>query len=234
MNVDHIGSQYIYSLVKKNGLSKGFLSWVRSNDKYLMNLYEQQALLLVDTTSDLVKIAETASTDLDKARDYLNEIRKREEEGDTIARKVFTSVGEQFVTPLDREDMSRLSTYIEEILNDTTKAADRFIILNVGKTSPEMSTHMKLLSAASREVLTLVSKLGKLKKARGILVDIDNIRRYNNQASELYEKALSSLFDSNDPIQIIKSKEIHDLIQNALSRCVDFTEIMEEMSLKYA
>ena len=215
-------------------MSKGFLSWVRSNDKYLMNLYEQQASLLVDSTTDLVKIAETTSTDPDKARKYLEDIRKREEDGDALVRRLFTSVGEQFVTPLDREDMSRLSNYIEEILSDTRKAADRFIIFNVGKASPDMLAHVKLLNAATKDVSNLVSKLRKLKKATGIVVDIDSIKRYNNQSTDLYETAMSSLFKSNDPIQIIKSKEIYDFTEDAIDRCVDFTVLMEEMTLKYA
>jgi predicted ester cyclase len=82
-------------------MSKGFLSWVRSNDKFLMNLYEQQASLLVDSTTDLVKIAETTSTDPDKARKYLDDIRKREEDGDALVRKLFHTNIEHIVAEND-------------------------------------------------------------------------------------------------------------------------------------
>lgn len=61
-------------------MNKGFLSWIRSNDKYIINELEKQSQLVVDATAYLTKIAETSDTD--KMKSYQSQITEIEEGGD--------------------------------------------------------------------------------------------------------------------------------------------------------
>ena len=80
-------------------MSKGFLSWLRSNDKVIINLLEQQSELVLEAASKLLELAK--STELvDTAKQYQSQIRNLERDGDQITRKLFNLIDETFVTPL--------------------------------------------------------------------------------------------------------------------------------------
>lgn len=63
------------------------------------------------------------------------------------------------------------------MLNNTKKAADRFIIFNVGRTPPDMIEHVNILNDASKEIPPLVSQLRNLKDYRAIFVNVDKIHK---------------------------------------------------------
>ncbi|MFZ0510399.1 MAG: DUF47 family protein [Candidatus Nitrosopolaris sp.] len=234
VNIVHIRSGYIQFTIYYPTLSKGFLSWIRSKDKVIINLLEQQAAIVVRATSTLIELATTIATNPDKCRQYQSQIRDFERDGDQLNRKLFTILDETFVTPLDREDLSKVSNYIEKILNHTHKVADRFVLFNIGKPSSDMLELVTLLSDVSQQVSNSISQIRKLKKASIIIEHSNNISRYEARADSIYEKAISALFRANDAIEILRSKEIYDFLQRAINRCVDLSELLEDVALKYA
>lgn len=83
-------------------MAKGWLSWVRSDDKAIINVLEEQAENLLKATSTLVELM----TKYDNVTEYLSKITDMEHEGDEIAHKLFNIIDQTFVTPIDREDIS--------------------------------------------------------------------------------------------------------------------------------
>ncbi len=214
-------------------MSKGFLSWIRSNDKVIINLLEQQSELVVGAASKLLELAK-ATEYVDTVKQYQSQIRNLERDGIQITRKLFNIIDETFVTPLDREDISRLSTFIEKILNHIKKVADRFVLFGIGKPSSEMVELIEVLNVTSKEVSSSISQIKNLKNAVVIMEHSNNVSKFFEQADLIYGKAISDLFKSNNPIEILKSKEIYDYLQRAINRCLDLTELLEDMALKYA
>ena len=87
----------------------GWLSWVRANDKVIIDMLENQGANLVKTTSSLVELF----TYYDNVTERKSKIKALEHEGDKITHDLFTITSQTFVTPLDREDISRLTTSID-------------------------------------------------------------------------------------------------------------------------
>jgi len=46
--------------------------------------------------------------------------------------------------------------------------------------------------------------------------------------------ALTSSFETNDAVNIIKLKDIYEAIETASDRCVDVADVVEDIVLKYA
>jgi uncharacterized protein len=212
----------------------GYLTWLRSKDTVIINILEQQGELAARATATLLDLSMKVSTNVDDSKRHQSQIRDFERDGNHLVRKLFTIVDETFVTPLDREDISRISKAIEKILNNTQRVADNIILFNIGEPSSDMLELVTVLKDLSMKVSESISRIRKLKKASVIIEQGTTISKYEDQADAIYRKAISALFRANDAIEILRSKEIYDFLRRAITRCVELNELLEDIALKYA
>ena len=80
------------------------------------------------------------------------------------------------------------------------------------------------LAKATKEVEYMVSKLGNLKANKDLIDHCRNTSDIEHTVDELYRNAVGKLFETNDPVSIIKLKDIYEAIEAASDRCVDVAE----------
>jgi uncharacterized protein len=210
-------------------MSKGWLSWVRANDKTITDMLESQGANLVKATSSLFELV----TDFKMVAERNSKIKDLEHEGDQIAHKLFTILAQTFVTPLDREDISRLASAIDEVLNYTDGTADRFVLFKIREPTPYMLELSKILLSASQEIYLLMTQIKKLKNANELVERCRNIKRYEHEGDKIYRTAIAELFETDNAIEIIKLKEIYETLEGSLDRCQEVADIVENIALKY-
>jgi predicted phosphate transport protein (TIGR00153 family) len=210
-------------------MARDWLSWVRSNDKIIIDVLEDQAKNLVKATSSLVELI----THYDRATESNAKIRDLEHEGDEITHNLFTIIDRTFITPLDREDISRLTGAIDEILDYTDGTAARFLLFKVRKPTQYMLELAKVLLSASQEVPEMIIRIRNLKSANDLIGHCRNISKYEHEADTIYRTAIAELFETDNPIEIIKLKEIYETLEGALDRCADVADVVEDIALKY-
>ena len=93
-------------------MTSGWLSWVRANDVEIMTLLQNQASILVKASSVL---AESIS-DFSTLKENNTTLKNLEQEGDELTHKLFTIIDKTFITPLDKEDISELTSAIDQVL----------------------------------------------------------------------------------------------------------------------
>jgi uncharacterized protein Yka (UPF0111/DUF47 family) len=91
----------------------------------------------------------------------------------------------------------------------------------------------KVLLSASQEVQLLITRIRNLKSANDLIEHSQNIISYEHQADTIYRTAIAELFKTNNPIEIIKLKEIYETLEGALDRCADVADVVEDIALKY-
>jgi hypothetical protein len=91
----------------------------------------------------------------------------------------------------------------------------------------------KTLMSASQEVHLLMTRLRRFKNAGDLIEHCRKISKYEHEADTIYRKAIAELFETNDPIKIIKLKEIYEVLEGALDRCADVADVFEDIALKY-
>ena len=207
----------------------GWLSWVRTNDKTIIDMLENQGANLVKTTSSLVELLSYYDT----LGERKSRIKDLEHEGDQIAHKLFTILAQTFVTPLDREDISRLASAIDEVLNYTDGTADRFVLFKIREPTPYMLELAKILLSASQEIYLLMTQIRKLKNANELVERCRDIKRYEHEGDKIYRTAIAELFETDNAIEIIKLKEIYETLEGSLDRCQEVADIVEDIALKY-
>jgi predicted phosphate transport protein (TIGR00153 family) len=207
----------------------GFLSWVRSNDKEIIDKLEAQSANLVKATSALVDLI----SNYDNVKERKAAIKELEHEGDRITHELYTIIDKTFVTPLDREDISKLTGSVDEILDYTDGTAERFLLFKIAEPTPFMVELAKTLMSASQEVHLLMNRLRRFKNASELIEHCRRISKYEHEADTIYRNAIAELFETNDPIKIIKMKEIYEVLEGALDRCADVSDVFEDIALKY-
>jgi predicted phosphate transport protein (TIGR00153 family) len=146
---------------------------------------------------------------------------------------LYTIIDKTFVTPLDREDISKLTGAVDEILDYTDGTAERFLLFKIREPTPFMVELAKTLMSASQEVHLLMTRLRRFKNAGDLIEHCRRISKYEHEADTIYRKAIAELFETNDPILIIKLKEIYEVLEGALDRCADVSDVFEDIALKY-
>jgi uncharacterized protein Yka (UPF0111/DUF47 family) len=89
----------------------------------------------------------------------------------------------------------------------------------------------KVLLSTTAEVAAAVRDL-EPEKALKHCIDIN---RYENESDRLCRTLIAQLFDEErDPVQIIKWKEIFEVIETAVDKCEDVANVIEGVILKSA
>lgn len=212
-------------------MSRGFLSWIRSNDKEIIEVLEEQAANLVKATSYLVEFMSSYKMDGESRYEIIKDL---EHKGDQITHRLFTILDKTFVTPLDPEDISKLTSAIDEVLDATEGVANRFVLFSIEAPTPYMIELSKILLSASQEVQLLITRIRRLKSASNLIDHSKNIVNYEHKADTIYRTAIAELFKTNNnPIEIIKLKEVYETLEGALDRCADVADVVEDIALKY-
>lgn len=211
-------------------MTNKWLSWVRANDKEIFDNLEIQGSNLVKSTSILVEIITNYGELLQEKKQKITEL---EHNGDEISHKLYTILSQTFVTPIDREDISKLTSAIDEVLDYVDGISERFILFKIKKPTPYMKELAKIILSSSQEIYTLVKLLNKQKDRNKLLDYCSTIKKYEHDGDKIYRNAIAELFETNEPIEIIKLKEVYDNLEEALDKCQDVADIVEDISLKY-
>src|SRR3989344_2180135 len=207
-----------------------WLSWLKSNEKELLSILDELAKKATETSAALIELF----SNIEKAEEYQITIKKLEREADGLTRAVFAELNKTFITPLDREDLQRIASKTDDVIDFIEVISGRIISYNILSTPPYMLEIAKELTKATKEVEFMISKLGNIKGQKDLINHCRNTSDIEHNIDDLYRTAVGKLFESNDPITIIKLKDIYESIETASDRTVDVADVIEDIVLKYA
>ncbi|QUC64010.1 DUF47 domain-containing protein [Nitrosopumilus sp. K4] len=205
-----------------------WLSWVKSNEKQLLKILDDLAKKAVETSEALLVLLDDLGN-----TEKMETVRRLESEGDVLTRDIFAELNKTFITPLDREDMQRIASKIDDVIDFMDGIAARLYSYKI-ETPPAFSKMMvEELVKATHEVHYMVSKLQKIKNPQDMINHCRNTSDIEHKVDDLYREAIKELFESQDAIHIIKLKDIYESIETASDRCVDVADVIEDIVLKY-
>lgn len=207
-----------------------WLSWVKSNEKIILDILDKLANKAVETSEELIELL----SDVEHAQEHHTKIKKLEREADGLTRSVFAELNKTFITPLDREDVQRIASKIDDVIDFLEGISGRIVRYHISSTPPYMLDIAKELTKATKEVELMISMLSKVKGNTEIIKHCRNTSDIEHTIDDLYREAVGKLFDTNDPVNIIKLKDIYEAIETASDRCVDVADVVEDIVLKYA
>jgi len=207
-----------------------WLSWVKSNEKEILSILDNLAKKAVETSEELVVLF----SNVENAKDHQTKIKKFEREADGLTRSVFAELNKTFITPLDREDIQRIASKIDDVIDFMEGISGRMVSYHISTAPPYMLDIAKELNNATKEVELMISKLKNVRGNNEIIKHCRNASDIEHTIDDLYRKAVAKLFETNDAVNIIKLKDIYEALEASSDRCVDVADVVEDIVLKYA
>ena len=162
---------------------------------------------------------------------YTKRIKDAEHACDELTHNVTMKLNKSFITPFDREDIFTLSVALDDVCDYIDAGARAIVMYDIH----EISDHAKGLAIVIQRLATEInSAVGMLKKPNGMNQHIVEIHRLENEADDIYFRAIGELFhNQTDPITLIKWKELYEILENATDRCESVANIIESIVLKH-
>jgi uncharacterized protein len=165
--------------------------------------------------------------------DTVDKIEAERHEAHILMRKTLWRLDESFITPFDREDIMELANQLYGVIDRIANTSQRLRMYELQNMHPSLRAHAKTLRGITAGVGTIVHNLShgdKLSDLRGIL---DAIGQFEEQGRLDRDRFLAELYrDHPDPLEVMKKKELHDLMENAISACDNLGRTLERVLLK--
>jgi hypothetical protein len=156
-----------------------------------------------------------------------------EHRGDDMTHALMTKLNQTFITPFDREDIHRLASSIDDVLDLLNAAGDRMMVYKITAVTKPSAILAGLILQQSEELTRALSKLEK--QQQSVMQHCVEINRLENEADRVTREAVGYLFEiEKDPIQLIKIKELYEVLELATDKAEDAANVIESVILKSA
>ena len=158
-------------------------------------------------------------------------IKEIEHEADLVTQEIFRHLNTTFITPLDREDIHALATRLDDVLDFIEACAERLVLYRIIEPT---SACRALADVIVKTVESMNAGVHSLRREHETFHEhAVEVNRLENVADNLLRDSLVALFDETaDPLEVIKWKEIYELLEIVTDRCEDVVNVIEVIILK--
>ncbi len=199
-------------------------------EKFFELFREQSAKVLEGAT-----LMKDLFHNFEKAEELVPQIKKKESEGDDITHKIIEMLNRTFVTPIDREDIHNLASKLDDVLDFMQAVAERLLLFKISETSETAKEMSTVLVKCAEEIVAAIALIHDLRDSDKIMESCIEVNRLENEADALLRSAVARLFNEvQNPMEVMKWKEIYENLENAVDSCEDVANILEGVVLKYS
>ena len=202
-------------------------SFLPREDEYFA-LFSQMTEKIQQASNAMVEMMQDKSESFEAHVKFIKDI---EHECDEFTHKIVTKLNKSFITPFDREDIFALSVALDDVCDYIDAGARAILMYDIKDISEHARGLAKVIQGLAMEINSAVLMLSK---PVGINQHIVEIHRLENEADDIYFRAIGELFQNQtDPIALIKWKELYEILENATDRCESVANIIESIFLKH-
>ncbi|MEI8189199.1 MAG: DUF47 family protein [candidate division NC10 bacterium] len=202
----------------------------KSSDQDFFSAFSRHAVATANAAALLLELFEHPERD-----ELAVQIERQEHEGDKILHDVVHALRATWITPFDRQDIQNLISCQDDVL-DLIHASSKRIALFEIQTAPNDAIALaRYILKASEIIKNAVSLLNNLKRNEEILTYCETLNEIENDGDEVFRRSLARLFKKgNDPLEVMKWREIYENLETALDRCEDVANQIESLVLEYS
>jgi predicted phosphate transport protein (TIGR00153 family) len=206
----------------------GLKEWIIPQDKHFFNMLENESQNVLDGSIaflDMLKNYENIKEKQQKIKDI-------EHQGDDFVHEIFEELNKTFITPIDHEDISKLASSFDNVLDYIDGSAMRLVLYDVQKPEENMIKLAEVLLQQVEELTYALKGLRKIKHPKDIEKRCIEVNRLENVADDIYKTSVADLFKRKDAITILKLKDIYERIEFATDECEDAANVISDVVVK--
>lgn len=194
-------------------------------------VFDKAVANLTKATTILVELLENYG----ELENKVKEIYDIEQEGDLITHDIMRRLNQTFLTPIDREDIHELAGRIDDILDLIWGGVDRLMVFQIEEPTKAALFLAKDLHITTKVIQKALKEL-KAKDYARVQEHCVEINSLENKIDRTFRDALGQLFVDfkDDPMMVIKWKEVYEHFEDASDKCEDVANILESIVLKHA
>jgi len=171
--------------------------------------------------------------DLAHAESRSRNIKDIEHRCDKVTHQTVELLHTTFITPMDRDEIHTLISRLDDILDYIEAASTRVFLYDIKAATPEMVELANICCTSAEKVRDAIRRLDNLKDPAEIRALCVEINRLENDADHVLRSGMAKLFrEENDVKQLIKLKEIYELLETVTDRCEDVANVIESIVLE--
>ena len=195
------------------------------------DFFEKHASLTVESARELGKLARDGA-DID---DISRRIKELEHDADEITHTCMETLHKTFITPIDRNDIHRIASKLDDIIDFIDGAARQLALFEISDLPESALDATVVVIQATEAVERAVKGLRNMKNATAILGECVRINELENQADRIKANSVARLFrEESDPIAVLKWHEIFQALENVTDACEDVANVIEGIVLEHA
>ena len=206
----------------------GVKEWIIPQEKHFFDMFDQQADVVLEGAEALMDMV----THFERLAEKRDKIKDIEHKGDELVHHISDELTKTFVTPIDHDDISKLTSRLDDILDFIEAASHRMWSYEIKAVPPDMVKLTEVIVNSSREVNHAVKDLRNFKKKNEIIQHFIEINRLENQGDDITHVAVAGLFKKYDAVDIIKLKEIYEYLEEATDKCEDAADVIKDIYMK--
>ena len=162
-------------------------------------------------------------------------IKTIESKADLVTHDTIQLLHQTFITPLDREDIHQLITRMDDILDLIEDVSHCVFLYDLRAVTEEAKRLADICVACAEKVEAAVKMLDDMANSESITKVCSEIDRLETDADQVLRSGLAKLFRLEpDTRELIKMKEIYELLETVTDRCEDVANIIEGIVLENA
>jgi len=190
------------------------------------DLFRKEAALVSKTLDEL-------SASLSEGTSRHERLRELEHECDDIARDIYNLTNLTFATPMAPEDILQLASSLDDIVDLAEEVSDKIDLYHA---APIPVAAVRMGECLSRVGHQLEKAVQYIEDAAQLAPVLQEVHRIENEGDRMSREALQQLFDENhrEPADVIKWKDLYDLLERTIDECEAAAEIIETLAVKNA
>ncbi len=190
---------------------------------------EQLGGMVGEASSKLVEMVKNFPDTAEHARG----IAEYDSKADSLAQATLGRLDKAFITPLDREDILHLVSDLYVVVETMASFARRLTLYRLQKMDADLAEQAAILAQVADCVRTVMNRLRKDHRLTSLNGELKKLHDLERQADDRRGNFLAHLFEGGpDPLEVIKKKELHDLMELAISACQDVSRTLQRVVLK--
>lgn len=208
----------------------GLKEWLIPQDKIFFDLFDRLAAVVVLASYRLVDLVD----DFSDVKSKVDALERLEHDGDKITHEIYDNLNRTFITPLDPEEISKLASALDDILDYIEGTAQRMHNYGITETDTFMVELAKLIQLSVVELEEAVKGIRTIKNPHQIEHRCIEVNRLENLADDILAHAISDLFKTQDSIAIIKRKDVYEYLEIATDKCEDAANVLSDIAIRHS
>jgi len=153
-----------------------------------------------------------------------------EHEGDRITHEIIRRLNQDFVTPIDREDLLRLASALDDVVDLIDEVAAFLGLYGVEASMVQADAMARVLVEATRHLALAVHTAKSFDDISDQTVEV---HRLENDGDAIVRQAIASLFEERiDPMVVIRWKDIFERLEDAIDATERAAFVLEGIVIK--